>query len=357
MKRVLISGITGQDGAFLTRYLLASGYSVFGLVRRQSQPNYSNLETLGILNHPGLELVQGDLIDGTSLERIIRNTRPEEVYNLAAQSHVRISFDEPVHTAMVNYIGVLNLLEAIRKLPPGTTRMYHAGTSEMFGASAPPQSEQTPFHPQSPYAIAKLAAYWAVRNYREGYGLNCCTGILYNHESELRGQEFVTRKITRYVAELVRVTEQHKDWLAPLELGNLNAGRDWGYAGDYVEAMHLMLQADPPLDDYVVGTGITHVVREFVEAAFQAAFPDSHMEWHGESTDEVGHLVLSGKPTSIPVVKVNPKFYRPLEVHALTADTSKIRSKLGWKPTTTFSELVARMVRHDISLRLPKKSM
>lgn len=351
MRRAFVTGLLGQDGAFIARHLLDHGYVVYGLVRRQSQPNYSNLRTLGVLQNPGLEIVQGDLIDGSSLERLIRNIRPDEIYNLGAQSHVRISFDEPIHTTLVDYVGVLNLLEVLRKLPAGSTRMYQAGTSEMFGASAPPQNEQTPFHPQSPYAVAKLAAYWSVKNYREGYGLYCCTGILYNHESELRGPEFVTRKITKYVADLA--CTKFGTWGAPLELGNLGARRDWGHAEDYVRAMWQMLQQDHP-DDYVVGTGEMHTVREFVEAAFATAFPESHIMWFGEGDKEFGKLV--GDHDDVVVVCVNPKFYRPLEVHALQADTTKIGRALGWKPQVAFADLARRMVIHDIGLKKSEKS-
>lgn len=352
-KRALITGINGQDGGHLAKFLIEKEYLVYGLVRRQSNPDYSNLQRMGLLTEPTLEIVEGDLLDDGSINRILRTVKPDEVYNLAAQSHVRVSFDEPIHTTSVNLLGTLRLLEAIRCGPPGLTRFYQAGTSEMYGSSPPPQHEKTRFAPRSPYAVAKLAAFWSVCNYREAYNLHASTGILFNHESEYRGPTFVTRKITKYVAD-VKINGHS----GPLELGNLESKRDWGYAGDYVRGMWLMLQQDEP-DDYVLGTGVTHTVREFVEAAFDAAFPGRVMCWQGADVDEVGCI---GLPHRTPVglqltpskelmaVKINPKFYRPLEVHVLQAKPDKARVVLGWKPEVGFEELVRIMVEADVAL-------
>ncbi len=352
-KRALVTGINGQDGTHLAKLLIEKEYLVYGLVRRQSNPDYANLQRAGLLVDPFLEIVEGDLLDDGSINRILRTVRPDEVYNLAAQSHVRVSFDEPIHTTSVNLLGTLRFLEAIRCGPPGLTRFYQAGTSEMFGSSPPPQGEETLFAPRSPYAVAKLAAYWSILNYREAYNLHASTGILFNHESEYRGPTFVTRKITRYVAD-VKVNGYRE----PLELGNLESKRDWGYAGDYVRGMWRMLQQEEP-DDYVLGTGECHTVREFIEAAFRVAFPGSVMIWRGSGVDEVGYMTL---PVSVAfsapadsqqprrAVTINPKFYRPLEVHVLQANAGKAEDVLGWKPEVSFDELVRIMVDADISL-------
>jgi GDPmannose 4,6-dehydratase len=338
MTRAFVSGITGQDGAHLAQFLLSKDYSVYGLVRRQSAPNFDRLRRAGVLNHPNFELVEGDLTDPASLDRFLSFVRPEEVYNLAAQSHVKVSFDEPVHSTQVDLIGVLHLLEIIRNRTK-STKFYQAGTSEMFGGAPAPQNEASPFFPESPYACAKLAAYWNVRNYRRGYGLFACTGILFNHEGPYRGEAFVTRKITRYAAALKK-TVHEPTAPTPLHLGNLDAKRDWGYAGDYVEAMWMMLQ-QAQADDYVIGTGESRTVREFVDAAFQAAFPGQPLKWTGSGVDERAYL------NGVLVVVVDPKFYRPIDVHVLCADTTKARNVLGWKPKTRFADLVRIMVEAD----------
>ena len=315
-RRALITGITGQDGSYLAELLLEQGYEVFGLVRRSSNANLARIQHL----LPRLHLVQGDLLDQSSLMRALSESRPQEIYNLAAQSFVPTSFDEPVHTAEITGIGVTRLLESMRHVAP-KARFYQASTSEMFGhAHETPQRETTPFHPRSPYGVAKVYAHWITVNFRESYGLFATSGILFNHESSRRGAEFVTRKITRGAARIALGLEQE------LVLGNLDARRDWGFAGDYVEAMWRMLQQDEP-DDFVIATGVMHSVREVCELAFEEA---------GLAWDE--H------------VKVDPAFQRPAEVHVLCGDASKARARLGWQPKVGFEELIRTMVRADLEL-------
>jgi GDPmannose 4,6-dehydratase len=337
-KKALITGITGQDGSYLAELLLEKGYEVHGLVRRTSLFNRSRIEdTRARAERDGrtLELHYGDLGDSTSLNRVIADVRPEELYNLAAQSHVGVSFQQPEYTADVCGTGVLRLLEALRsnKLE---ARFYQASTSELFGAVKDvPQNESTPFNPRSPYATAKLFAYWLVKTYRDGYGMHAANGILFNHESPRRGENFVTRKITIGIAKVKAGLQD------VVSLGNLNAQRDWGFARDYVDLMWRMLQRDEP-DDYVAATGETHSVREFVELAARVA--DFEIEWEGEGPNEVGRDRLSGRE----LVRVNPKFYRPAEVERLVGDASKARRDLGWAPSVGFSELVEMMVRADL---------
>lgn len=326
MRKALLTGITGQDGSYLAELLLSKGYEVHGLIRRASTFNTDRIDHLYIDPHEeraGLFLHYGDLSDGSSLRAILNRVRPDEVYNLAAQSHVKVSFEQPEYTADVGALGVLRLLEAIRDYQEKTgkqVRFYQAGSSEMFGASPPPQSERTPFYPRSPYAVAKVYAYWQTVNYREAYGLFACNGILFNHESERRGETFVTRKITR-AATRIKLGLQDT-----LYLGNLDAKRDWGYAPDYVEAIWLMLQQDEP-DDYVVATGEMHSVREFVERVFDML----KLDWKSH-------------------VRIDPRYFRPTEVEALCGDATKAKQKLGWTPKVGFSELVVRMVEHDLEL-------
>lgn len=333
MKKALITGITGQDGSYLAELLLQKGYEVHGIIRRASTFNTDRIDHLYKDPHDPearLFLHYGDLTDGTGLRRILEKVQPDEVYNLAAQSHVKVSFDQPEYTADVVATGTLRLLEAVRdyvKVSGRQVRFYQAGSSEMFGASPPPQSEKTPFYPRSPYAAAKVAAYWYAVNYREAYGLFICNGILFNHESERRGETFVTRKITR-AAGRIKMGLQRK-----LYLGNLEAKRDWGYAPDFVKAMWMMLQQPSP-DDYVIATGEAHSVREFVEEAF---------------------AVLGLDPYEY--VEIDPRYFRPTEVDFLLGDASKAREKLGWKPTVTFKELVRRMVDHDLELAKRERTL
>lgn len=333
MKRALITGITGQDGSYLAELLLAKGYQVHGIIRRSSSFNTERIDHLYQDPHePGsrLFLHYGDLTDGTALRRILERVQPDEVYNLAAQSHVKVSFEQPEYTADVVATGTLRLLEAVRdyvKLSGRQVRFYQAGSSEMFGASPPPQNERTPFYPRSPYAVAKVAAYWYAVNYREAYGLFVANGILFNHESERRGETFVTRKITR-AAGRIKLGLQKK-----LYLGNLEAKRDWGYAPDYVEAMWLMLQQDEP-DDYVIATGEAHSVREFLEKAFSILGLDPY-----------------------EYLEIDPRYYRPTEVDYLLGDATKARHKLGWYPKVSFEELVRRMVYHDLELARREKTL
>jgi GDPmannose 4,6-dehydratase len=326
MKTALITGITGQDGSFLAEFLLAKGYAVHGIVRRASTFNTDRLDPIYADPHEqgvSLHLHYGDLTDGTGLRHIMDKVQPDEIYNLGAQSHVRVSFDQPEYTGDVVATGTLRLLEVVRDYAAGagkSVRMYQAGSSEMFGAAAPPQSEKTPFYPRSPYAVSKVAAHWYGINYREAYGLFLCNGILFNHESPRRGETFVTRKITRALGRI-------KFGLQPkLFLGNLDAKRDWGYAGDYVEAMWLMLQQDSP-DDYVVATGESHSVGEFLDAAAACC----GLDW-------------------TRFVETDPRYFRPTEVDHLLGDSSKARAKLGWKPRVGFEELVRMMVEHDLEL-------
>ncbi len=322
MRRALITGITGQDGSYLAELLLAKGYEVYGLIRRSSSFNTARIDHLYRDPHePGaaLRLVYGDLSDGTGISTVLNELNPDEVYHLAAQSHVRVSFDQPIYTVDVDALGTLRVLEAIRRMPR-PPRFYQASSSEMFGDSPPPQSETTPFRPRSPYACAKLCAFWHTVNYREAYRLFACNGILFNHESPRRGETFVTRKITRAAAR-IKLGLQHK-----LYLGNLDARRDWGYAGDFVEAMWRMLQQDRP-DDYVIATGASHSVREFLDEAF-------------------GLLDLDWRQ----YVEVDPRYLRPTDVEHLAGDFSKARRVLDWVPQVTFRELVRRMVEADLRL-------
>jgi len=330
-KRALITGITGQDGSYLAELLLGKGYEVFGLERRSSTKNRVNL---GAIEHR-ITLVSGDLSDQNSITRVLADIKPHEVYNVAAQSFVKESWDQPEYTANVTGLGALRVLEAIRHVDK-TIKFYQASSSEMFGkVQATPQNESTPFYPRSPYGVAKLFAHWMTVNYRESYGIFAASGILFNHESERRGIEFVTRKITD---GLVRV----KLGLAEkLEIGTLDSRRDWGYAPDYVEAMWLMLQQQTP-DDFVIATGVTHSVREFIEAAASAL--DISIAWRGAGVDETGTDTVTGKV----VVKINPQYYRPAEVDLLLGDARKANEKLGWTPNVGFEELVARMVEADI---------
>ena len=333
MKSALITGITGQDGSYLAELLLEKGYKVYGLMRRKSKVDYGNIEHLvGKVN-----LIYADMTDVTSLIAAMRESQADEVYNLAAQSFVATSWDTPLGTAEIDALGVTNMLEAIRAVKP-EARFYQASTSEMFGlVQAVPQSETTPFYPRSPYGVAKLYGHWITKNYRESYDMYACSGILFNHESERRGLEFVTRKITNAVARIKLGLQDH------VELGNMSAKRDWGHSKDYVYAMWLMLQQDAP-DDYVVSTGETHEVREFVDLAFKAA--DIELEWSGEGVEEVAKDKATGKV----VVKVNPQFFRPAEVDLLLGDPTKAETKLGWKREISFQELVERMVKHDLEM-------
>lgn len=335
MKIAIITGITGQDGAYLAQLLLEKGYTVYGTYRRTSSVNFWRIEELGIDKHPQLHLVEYDLTDLSSSIRLLQTTGATEVYNLAAQSFVGVSFDQPVTTAEITGIGPLNLLEAIRIVNP-KIRFYQASTSEMFGkVQAIPQVEDTPFYPRSPYGVAKLYAHWMTINYRESYGIFGCSGILFNHESPLRGREFVTRKITDSVVKI------KLGKLDVLELGNLDAKRDWGFAKEYVEGMWRMLQADEP-DTFVLATNRTETVRDFVSMAFKAA--GYILRFEGKDEDEVGIDTASGKI----LVRVNPKFYRPAEVELLIGNPLKAKEKLGWEPKTTLEELCQMMVEEDL---------
>jgi GDPmannose 4,6-dehydratase len=322
-KKALITGITGQDGSYLTELLLGKGYDVYGVIRRASTFNTERIDHIYQDPHESgrrMRLLYGDLNDASSLNKILRDVQPDEIYNLGAQSHVRVSFDIPEYTAEVGALGTLRLLEAIRETGLSGTRFYQASSSELFGkVQEVPQRETTPFYPRSPYAVAKLYAYWITVNYRESYGLFACNGVLFNHESPRRGETFVTRKITR-AAAAIKLGLQNK-----LYLGNLDAKRDWGHAKDFVEAMHLMLQQDEP-DDYVIATGETHSVREFLDEAF-------------------GHLDLDWKQ----FVEIDPRYFRPAEVDLLIGDASKARRKLGWEPKITFKELARTMVDADLA--------
>jgi GDPmannose 4,6-dehydratase len=325
MKTALITGITGQDGSYLAELLLEKGYIVHGIVRRASSFNTDRIDHLYRDRHEDdvrLFLHYGDLADATVIRRLIDESKPDEIYHLAAQSHVRVSFDEPLYTGDVNAIGTLRLLEAVRDISERgrDVRLYNAGTSEMFGASPPPQNEDTPFYPRSPYAVSKVAAHWYCVNYREAYGLFVSNGILFNHESPRRGETFVTRKVTRGVSRIKEGLQSH------LYLGNLDAKRDWGFAGDYVEAMWRMLQHDEP-DDFVVATGSAYSIRDFLATAF-------------------GHVGLDWEEH----VEFDSRYLRPAEVDHLEGDATKARSVLGWEPKVGFEELVHMMVDHDLSL-------
>lgn len=339
-KRALLTGVTGQDGAYLSELLLKKGYEVHGIKRRASQFNTNRIDHLYQDRHEenvNFFLHYGDLTDSTNLIRIVQEVQPDEIYNLAAQSHVQVSFETPEYTANADAIGTLRILEAIRILGlTDKTRFYQASTSELYGkVQEIPQKETTPFYPRSPYAVAKLYGYWITVNYREAYGIYGCNGILFNHESPLRGETFVTRKITRAVAR-IKLGLQDK-----LYLGNLDAKRDWGYAKDYVEAMYLILQQDSP-DDYVIGTGETHSVKTFVELAFKEV--GIEVSWQGIGVDEKGLDSATGRI----LVEVDPRYYRPTEVELLWSDPSKAMNKLGWKPQTTLHELCSMMVREDL---------
>lgn len=340
VKSALITGVTGQDGSYLAELLLEKGYQVHGIVRRASTFNRERIEHLHFYDNPTREnllLHYGDMTDSSNLIRIIREVEPDEIYHLAAQSHVKISFEVPEYTADADGIGTLRLLEAVRFLGlDQKTKIYNATTSELYGqAEEFPQNEKTPFHPTSPYAVAKLYSYWIVRNYREAYNMLVYNGILFNHESPRRGENFVTRKITLSVARIVAGKQKS------LRLGNLNAKRDWGYAPDYVEAMWLMMQQDEP-DEYVIATGEAHTVREFAEAAFKEAGID--IEWRGKDVNEKG---VDSK-TSKVLVEVSPEYFRPVDTEYLLGDASKARKQFGWKPRVTFNELVRIMVKADL---------
>ncbi len=349
-KRALITGVTGQDGAYLAELLLAKGYEVHGMKRRASMFNTGRVDHLYHDPHESgkrFTLHHGDMTDSTNLIRLVQQIRPDEIYNLAAQSHVKVSFETAEYTANADALGTLRLLEAIRILGlEETTRFYQASTSELFGeVQETPQKETTPFHPRSPYGVAKLYAYWIAVNYREAYGIYACNGILFNHESPIRGETFVTRKITRAVAR-IKLGLQDK-----LFLGNMDARRDWGHARDYVEAMHLMLQQEKP-EDFVIATGEQHSVREFVEKSFQHV--GIGIEWRGSGQSEVG-VVSSAEDDSGPsqgeeVVAVDPMYFRPAEVETLLGDAAKAREKLGWTATTPFGELVREMIEEDLRL-------
>jgi GDPmannose 4,6-dehydratase len=335
MKKAIITGITGQDAAYLAELLLKKGYKVFGTYRRTSSTNFWRIEELGIDTHENLVLLEYDLIDLSSAYRIISEVDPDEIYNLAAQSFVGVSFTQPIATAQITGVGALNLLEAIRAINP-KIKFYQASTSEMFGkVHAIPQNEETPFHPRSPYGVAKVFAHWATLNYQESYGIFATSGILFNHESPLRGKEFVTRKITDSVAKI------HLGQLDCLELGNMDAKRDWGYAKEYVDGMYKMLQIDEP-GTFVLATNKTQTVRDFVSLAFKAI--DIEIQWEGKGENEIGKDTSNGKT----LIKVNPKFYRPAEVDLLIGDASKANEKLNWKPQTTLKELCEMMVKKDI---------
>ncbi len=339
-KTALIFGVTGQDGAYLSELLLSKDYEVHGVKRRASTRNTERVEHIYQENHVEGQkffLHYGDVTDSSNVLRLIQEIRPDEIYNLSAQSHVRVSFDIPEYTAQVDALGTLRILEAVRMLGLGKqVKFYQASTSEMFGlVQEIPQKETTPFHPRSPYGVAKVFSYWATVNYREAYGMYACNGILFNHESPIRGETFVTKKITQAAAR-IKYGMQDK-----LYLGNLDASRDWGYAKDYVEAMWLMLQQEEG-EDFVVGTGETHTVREFVEKVFHEI--GIEIEWQGSGAQEVG----IDKDTKRVFIEIDPKYFRPAEVDLLLADPTKIREKLGWSPKTSFEELVKLMVDYDL---------
>ena len=348
MRKALITGITGQDGAYLAEFLLKKGYEVHGIKRRASLFNTNRIDHLyqdPHVKNPRFILHYGDMTDSSSLIRIVQHVQPDEIYNLAAQSHVAVSFEEPEYTANSDALGALRILEAIRILGlEKKTRFYQASTSELYGlVQEVPQKETTPFYPRSPYAAAKLYAYWITVNYREAYGIYACNGILFNHESPTRGETFVTRKITRAVAR-IKLGLQDR-----LFLGNLGSLRDWGHARDYVEAQWLMLQQEQP-EDFVIATGEQHSVREFVEKAFREV--GINIGWRGQGVDEVGVAVSSSSKHGGDgiVVSVDPRYFRPTEVETLLGDPSKAREKLGWQARTTFDDLVAEMVREDLKL-------
>ena len=333
MKRALITGVNGQDGSYLAELLLEKGYKVYGLMRRKSSVDYGNVEHI----KDKIEFIYADMADVVSLTNAMRISQADEVYNLAAQSFVGTSWEQPVATAEIDGIGALNMLEAIRMIKPNA-KFYQASTSEMYGlVQAIPQNEDTPFYPRSPYGVAKLYGHWITKNYRESYDMYACSGILFNHESERRGKEFVTRKITDAVARIKFGVQE------VLELGNLDAKRDWGHAKDYVRAMWLMLQQDEA-DDYVIATNETRTVREFVERTFMYA--GIEIMWEGSEVNEIGKDKATGKT----LVKINPDFFRPAEVDILIGDPIKAETKLGWKREIPFVELVERMIKNDLML-------
>lgn len=334
MKKAFVTGITGQDGSYLAELLLEKGYSVHGLVRRSST---SNLHRIQHLLDASLDLYlhEGDLSDSSSIDKLVDAVQPDEIYNLGAMSHVRVSFDVPEYTADIDGVGVLRLLEAMRKNCP-QARFYQASTSELYGkVQEIPQSETTPFYPRSPYGVAKLYAYWAVINYREAYGLYACNGILFNHESPRRGDTFVSKKITLAVAKIAEGLQEK------LVLGNLDAKRDWGYAKDFVEGMWLMLQQEKP-EDFVLATGETTSVRDFVELSFEAI--GVKIEWRGQGVEEKGYHAQTGRL----LIEISPEFFRPAEVDLLIGDPSKAKKKLGWSSKTSLQELVQVMMKHDL---------
>lgn len=342
MKRALITGVTGQDGAYLARLLIGKGYEVHGIKRRSSSFNTERVDGLYVdpnIGKTNFYMHYGDLTDATNLISIIQKVQPDEIYNLAAQSHVQVSFETPEYTANADGMGTLRLLEAIRVLGVGgTTRFYQASTSEMYGnATQFPQDESTPFQPHSPYGTAKLYAYWITVNYRQAYGFHASNGILFNHESPMRGATFVTRKITRAVAAI------HYGLQECLYLGNLDAQRDWGHVRDYVQGMWAMLQQDEP-DDYVLATGKMHSVREFVELSFAAI--DRSITWQGYGVDEVGIDTKTGDT----LIRINKRYFRPNEVDRLQGDSTKAKVKLGWEPKISFAELVTEMMQSDLKL-------
>jgi len=343
MKRALITGITGQDGSFLAEFLLDKGYEVHGIIRRSSISNTGRIDNI----KENIVLHDGDMTDSTSIIRIIKNVQPDEIYNLAAQSHVQVSFDVPEYSGDVDAIGVLRILEAIRLLGlEKKCRIYQASTSELFGkVEEVSQNETTPFHPYSPYAVAKQYGFWIVKEYREAYGMFAVNGILFNHESERRGEDFVTRKITLGAGRIAEGMQDH------LELGNMNSLRDWGYAKDFVECMWLIMQQDRP-DDFVIATGVQHTVREFTEKAFAAN--DIKLQWIGTGLDEKGFDGKTGKM----LVCVNKKWFRPTDVDNLWGDPTKAKTVLGWNPQkTSFDQLVFIMARHDRGLAKKEKAL
>ena len=331
MKVALITGITGQDGSYLAELLLEKGYEVHGIIRRASLLNTGRIDHI----FDQLHLHHGDLTDSLNIVKIIQNVEPDEIYNLGAQSHVKVSFEEPEYTAQTDALGTLRVLEAVKLLGMrDRTRVYQASTSELYGlVQAVPQTEDTPFYPRSPYGVAKLYGYWIVKNYRESYGLHASSGILFNHESPRRGETFVTRKITRGLSRISTGLQ------GTLELGNLNAKRDWGHAKDYVEAMWLMLQQQDP-DDYVIATGVQYSVKDFIDEA--APYFGFNIEWRGEGLDEVGYC----KSTQRNVITVSPRYFRPAEVESLLGDPTKAKEVLGWEPKYDFKELVQEMCIH-----------
>ena len=337
MKTALITGITGQDGSYLAELLLEKNYRVHGLIRRNSTSDGTD-RINHLLKLPSITLHYGDMTDFACIAQLIKDIQPDEIYNLAAQSHVKVSFSNALYTADANGLGTLRILEAIKLLGlEKTTRFYQAATSEMFGeVQSIPQREDTPFYPRSPYGVAKLYAHWITKNYREAYGMFACSGILFNHESPRRGETFVTRKITKTLAEI-----RNSKRILPLELGNLDAKRDWGHAKDYVEAMWLMLQQEEP-EDFVIATGQQHTVREFVDAAFD--YMGYSIEWVGEGLKEVAKDYGTGEV----LVKITPEFYRPAEVDSLVGDYTKAKETLGWKHNYSFTQLVEEMCKYDL---------